>query len=357
MGRLAAGLGITLLVALVPSTATATWSIVAVDPQTQEVGVAVASCVPAPFGTTILPYVAGLAPGVGALAAQAQYSQARRDQALALLTGGASPQEVLDGVLASDGQAAVRQYGVVTLDGQTAAFTGAATQAWAGDLSGFGVTVQGNILYGPEVVGDALAAFEQEPARCPFTLADRLMLALEAGAAQGGDNRCSMEQSAQAAALRVARPGDDPKASFIDLRIPSQPEGGPNPVTLLRAEYDQWRLRNPPDDSGCGSGTSSGTGGADGTATTAGADDTAGTTGATSPSPDGGLGSDEGPAPTVGSGAPATPTSAPASSSGEPSDGDGSGCACHTRPTTPPSAPPSAWLGLIVLALRRRPRR
>lgn len=338
MGRGAAGLGIAGLVALAPSTAAATWSIVAVDPQTQEVGVAVASCVEAPYGTTILPDVAGLAPGVGALAAQALYDEQRRDQALALLTDGASPQAVIDGVVAGDGQAAVRQYGVVTLDGQTATFTGAATQAWAGDQTGLGVTVQGNILYGPQVVEDALAAFEQAAPRCPFTLADRLMLALEAGAAQGGDSRCSERQSALAAALRVARPGDDPEASFLDLRIPSQPPGGDNPVTLLRTAYDQWRLRNPPDDSGCMTGTGTGTG-------TESVDDTAGPSASEGPPPGDGTSTGR-PAPSSGD-PPASGTASGPGSTG--AAGEGGGCGC--RPRRSPSPP--LLLGVIVLMRRR----
>jgi uncharacterized Ntn-hydrolase superfamily protein len=215
------------------------------------VGVAVASCVEAPYGTTILPYVAGLAPGRGALAAQARFSEPHRKEALALLLGGAAPQTVIDAVLAEDPQAAERQYGVVALDLRVAAFTGSETMAWAGHLQGDGVSVQGNILRGPEVVADALAAFEAEAPGCPWTLADRLMLALEAGAARGGDGRCSAEQAALAAALRVALPDDDPDAPTLDLRIPSQPPGGDPPVALLRVAYDEWRRDHPPDASSC----------------------------------------------------------------------------------------------------------
>ena len=192
-----------------PATAGATWSVVGVDPETGEAGVAVASCVEAPFGTTRLPNVAGVVPGVGALAAQALLSQQWRDQAVMLLAAGNSPQEVIDMVVAADAASASRQYGVVALDGQTATFTGAATMAWTGDVQGTAVTAQGNILYGPEVVDDALAAYEAEAPDCPWTLADRLMAGLEAGAAQGGDNRCSEEQGALAAVLIVAQMDDE----------------------------------------------------------------------------------------------------------------------------------------------------
>lgn len=250
----ATGLAIALGTVLVPATAGATWSIVAVDPETRQVGVAVASCVEAPYGTSLLPFVAGLAPGHGALAAQALYDRSLRDLALERLQHGATPQAVIDGVRAGDARSATRQYGVVTLDLGAAAFTGAEAQAWAGDRQGRGVSVQGNILRGPEVVADALAAFEAAAPTCPWTLADRLMSALEAGAARGGDGRCSEPQAALAAALRVAAPGDDPEAPFLDLRVPSQPEGGDPPVARLRIAYDAWRREHPPSEAACGTG-------------------------------------------------------------------------------------------------------
>ncbi len=331
-----------LAVALHAPEASATWSIAAVDPETQEVGVAVASCVPAPFGTTLLPQVAGLAPGIGALAAQAQFSQARRDQAVMLLASGLSPQEVIDMVTMSDPQAAVRQYGVVTLDLQLAAFTGTGTQDWAGDAQGRGVTAQGNILYGPQVVDDALAAFEAEAPRCPWTLSDRLMLALEAGAAQGGDNRCSMEQTALAAALRVAAPGDDPDAPMLDLRIPSQPEDGDNPVVLLRAEYDRWRQNNPPDDSGCDAGTdSTGEGGAstsEGAGSSGPAPASTGEPATTGPRP-----------PAPGSSDGGRGSGSDSSQGGGGADDGGAGCGCRHDATTAPG-----WTFIALLLGWRR---
>ena len=332
----AAGLG------LLPTQAEATWSIAAVDAQTQEVGVAVASCVEAPYGTTTLPLVAALAPGIGALAAQAQFVEARRDQALALLEMGLAPQAVIDMTNATDFGAANRQYGVVVLSGETAAFTGDNAQDWAGHRPSIGVTVQGNILYGADVVDDALAAFEARSKQCPWTLADRLMVALEAGSAQGGDNRCSEAQSALAATIQVARPGDEKGAFYLDIRIPSQPMGGDNPVVLLREAYDLWRADNPPDDSMCGGGSSSG--GA--------ADDSTG-----APGGDSGAGSDDdggpvttAPGPSTSGGdepGPAGSSSAPASDS----SGGGSGCGCVAGERTSWAL---AWSSLVLVALRRR---
>ncbi len=333
-----------LVLVAVPTGAHATWSIVAVDPDTQQVGVAVASCVEAPFGTTLLPQVPGVVPGVGALAAQAYLDQGLRDYAVDQLAAGLSASEVIDAVNAMDQGDAVRQYGVVTLAGDTASFTGTSCEDWAGSVEDANVSAQGNILYGPEVVDDAIAAFLADAPSCPFTLADRLMLALEAGAAQGGDNRCSMEQGALAAVIIVANPDDDIDAPMLDLRIPSQDQGGADPVDLLRAEYDAWRLEHPPDDSGCGAGT---TGGTDGT-TTASVDDTTGadegeTTTTTS---------DEGTSSASTESASAddaSPTSDESSSAGA-NDPSVDGCSCTSTPTRAPAW----WLGLFALRRRQR---
>lgn len=338
MSRPSLCLGVMGVVLAVPASASATWSVVGVDPQTGEVGVAVASCVPAPAGTTILPQVAGVAPGVGALAAQALFDQATRDQAVALLADGLSPQEVLDMVTAADSGSDSRQYGVVTLDGTAAGFTGSSTQAWAGDRQGEGLSVQGNILVGPEVVDDAFDAFVAEPNACPFTLADRLMIALEAGAEPGGDNRCPPEQAALAAALIVARPDDSMDAPFLDLRIPSQPLGGDDPVDLLRSQYDAWRLENPPDDSMCGGGsTGSGTTGGEGngsrTDAGTGADD--GTSSAAE--------SDDGGDTTWAGGEKGSSSGVPEADPGD--DGSSSGCGC----TSSARGGLEAWALLLLI--------
>lgn len=346
-------------VLLAPAAAHATWSIVAVDPETGQVGGINASCVEAPYGTTLLPLALGIVPDVGALAAQAALNQTTRDLAVALLGDGVAPEQVIAMVNATDPGSASRQYGVVTLDSQTATFTGAANQDWAGDAEGVGLTAQGNLLVGPAVVGDALAAFEAERLECPFTLADRLMLALEAGATQGGDDRCSLEQTALAATLQVGYPGDDPDALTLDLRIASQPEGGDNPVVLLRAAYDEWRAANPPDDSHCFGGSTGGdttgdTGDGDADTTSVGDDSGGGgPNGDGDPNDDGGddVDDDDGDATSAADGADsgAAPGSGSDSSGGASagaSNGD-DGCGCrHARHRSP-----SAWWALCLLLL------
>jgi hypothetical protein len=249
-------------------------------------------------------------------------------------------------ITASDPMAAVRQYGVVTLDGKTAAFTGQNTQDWAGDAQGDGVTAQGNILYGPEVVSDALAAFEADPDVCPFTLADRLLVALEAGANRGGDNRCSMEQTALAAVLVVAGPDDDPDAPYLDLRIPSQEPGEDNPVALLRASYDVWRMRHPADASRCDDGDT------DGSSTSGDSSEDDGTSDDASATSDAGTTEDTSGIPPVTSSGDASTTASETGGAAPADDPNAGDCSCTaSRPF-----PPAAWFALLVLGCTTRRR-
>ncbi len=246
-----------------------TWSIVAADPANGDVGVAVATCLP----DFHVDAVAALVPGQGAAATQAQFYLGYRNRVFSLLQAGESARAIVEQVTdpGYDAHAEVRQYGVVTIhDGRSevAAFTGSSNYSWAGDRQApeLAVTVQGNILVGEAVVADALAAFGEDDPDGYNALPDRLMRALEAGSAAGGDRRCNNDrvtQTAAAAAILVARGGDPPYATErdgeTDAGTPAAPwlalsvtESlfGPNPLLELRRQYDAWRLDNldpPPD--------------------------------------------------------------------------------------------------------------
>lgn len=247
--------------------AQATWSLVAVDPGTRQVGVAGASCI---GGVEVL---GALVPGRGAVAAQALSSLAGRDRLAELLAEGVAPDAALDRVTRPEfdgwlgiGAARFRQYGVAWLGSApaVAAFTGRSVLGWAGAASGPHVSVQGNLLAGPEVVARALAAFSGEAAGCSPRLADRLVAGLVAGAAAGGDRRCEPDLAALSAFVEVARPGDGegvpalrlirthPSAPPLDARTVwrelLRPLVGPHrgdridsPVWLLRGDYESWR--------------------------------------------------------------------------------------------------------------------
>lgn len=214
-------LGLTLLAFCQPATSptSGTFSIVAFDPKTGDLGVAVASRVLA-VGA-VVPYAQA---GVGAIATQAFANTTYGPKGLVLLRKGLTPEQVLKRLLAEDKDREQRQVGIVDAKGRAAAFTGKKCLPWAGHLVGKGYAVQGNILAGEQVVKAMAQAFENTKGE----LAERLMAALEAGESAGGDAR-----GKQSAALLVVRKGggyggfDD---RYIDLRVDDHPE----PVKELR---------------------------------------------------------------------------------------------------------------------------
>lgn len=169
----------------------ATFSIVAFDSETGEWGIAVQSRV---IGVgAIVPF--GEA-GAGAIATQALANTAWGTDGLEKLRAGESASDVVRALRESDPEAAQRQIGVVDARGRAANFTGEKCLPWAGARTGRGYTVQGNLLAGRAVIDEMARAFEQAPGE----LGARLIAALEAGQAAGGDRR-----GMQSAALLIVR--------------------------------------------------------------------------------------------------------------------------------------------------------
>ena len=209
-----------------------TYSIVGADLEAGEVGCAVQSKY---FAVgAVVPWAQA---GVGAVATQAAGVAAYGARVLERLEAGAEPAEALRLVLADDEARETRQLGVVTADGRSASFTGSECNEWAGDAQGAGFAAQGNILAGPEVVAEMERAFEKTGG----PLAERLMAALEAAEAAGGDRR-----GRQSAAMVVERAGagaGSPEGidRVVDLRVDDHPE----PIEELRrllGIQTSWRL-------------------------------------------------------------------------------------------------------------------
>ena len=238
----AASVTLAAAVCAAPAPAAATYSIAAVDRATGQVGGAGASCI----GSESVRIIYGAAPGIGVVHAQALVNESGRDQAVSLLTLGREPATIIELITAGDfdSLAEQRQYGVVSLDGLAAGFTGEDNGAFAGDRQGedgtFFVSVQGNILTGADVIDRAAEAFGGNGC----DLADRLMLALEAGAENGeGDSRCTGRGiPADSGFIQVDLPGQPP-GSYLRLEVIGT--GNDSPVVLLRERYDAWRLDNP----------------------------------------------------------------------------------------------------------------
>ena len=223
---------VALLALLFPGPGLATWSIVAVDAKTKEVGSAGASC------TGFVAGIVGIAPGHGVIVAQARSNGQAREKGVRMLLDGASPKTIVAAVANGDFDPHFQeqQYGVAALEFEStpAGFTGSDTHSWQGHATSDGVAVQGNILTGPEVLTATLNAFE---ANSSLPLAERLLVALEAGDAAGGDKRCG-EQGALSSYLVVARPGETKDSYSVKVVVPGQKPGGPNPIHVLRQRFD-----------------------------------------------------------------------------------------------------------------------
>lgn len=206
-----------------------TFSIAAVDALTGESGVAVTTRV-ACVGNGV-PWVRA---GVGAVATQASTRTAYGEELLDMLEQGLTPQEALDRATADDEGIDRRQVGVVALDGTSAQHTGDGPGDWAGHRSGPNYATQGNVLVGPEVLAAVAEAFEASDGSYRH-LADRLIEALAAGQAAGGDRRVGRFQSA---AVIVADPRDGMARRADGQTVHINVCEHATPVAELRRIYD-----------------------------------------------------------------------------------------------------------------------
>jgi uncharacterized Ntn-hydrolase superfamily protein len=176
-----------------------TFSLCAIDPLTGQSGAAV---------TTRVPFVGRAVPwaraGVGAVCTQASTMVEYGQRGLDLMAKGVDPKDAIAQLLADDMGRESRQLGMIDMKGRAAAHTGKSNNFWAGSRQGTNYTVQANIMVGPEVVEAVATTFEASEGT-GMPLAERMILALEAGQAKGGDSRWGNLQSA---AIRVADPND-----------------------------------------------------------------------------------------------------------------------------------------------------
>ncbi len=202
-----------------------TFSIVAYDPEAEEWGVAVESKFFTVGGT--VPWAKA---GVGAIATQAFANVSYGPRGLRLLRKGLSASEVVKYLTSRDPQREQRQVGVVDAQGRTSSYTGKQCQPWAGGLSQKNFSVQGNILAGERVIKDMAREFQSTRGK----LAGRLIAALEAGQAAGGDRR-----GQQSSAILVVRSGSSYDGSgdrYVDLRV----DDHTSPIAELRRLYEIW---------------------------------------------------------------------------------------------------------------------
>lgn len=198
-----------------------TYSIVARDPLSGELGVAVQS-----HYFAVGPVVPWLRPGVGAVATQAMVAVGYGPKALDLLASGSGPVDALAGLTADDPQSETRQVAIVAADGRVATHTGERCIAEAGHRNGDGWSVQANMMTNA-TVPDAMATTYAAGVKRGDDLATRLLDVLDAAEAEGGDIR-----GRQSAALVIVSgdPATPPWDRIYDVRVDDAPE----PLTELR---------------------------------------------------------------------------------------------------------------------------
>jgi uncharacterized Ntn-hydrolase superfamily protein len=250
--------------------ALATWSVIAVDRTTGQVVIASATCVPqqafATFPATGLKDVqAIIIPGVGVAAAQANVDRTRRLQKLIAseMKKGTDPARIIELLKADDQAHPTRQYGIVDMKGRMAGYSGANNGKQSLDRQGrvkgtqIYFSIQGNILAGEGVVEEAVKAFKLARG----SLADRVMAAMEAADAQGGDRRCNCNtrpdppapcdnKTAHVAYIVAANKNDKMGQAtgdgsyFMEIQVTDQdikPDENDNPVKTLRMRYEHWK--------------------------------------------------------------------------------------------------------------------
>ena len=203
-----------------------TWSIVAHDRESGEVGIAVATKF---FAVgALVPHVE---PGVGAIATQALVNPFYGIDGMKLLRAGMPAPEAMARLLDLDPGRGVRQVHMIDAQGRGIAHTGGDCVDWAGHVVGESFSVAGNMLAGPQVVQATAEAFAGARGR---PLAERFLIALEAGEAVGGDKR-----GRQSAALRVHTTEPWPA---LDIRVDDHADPLPELRRLYMVSQERWAI-------------------------------------------------------------------------------------------------------------------
>lgn len=278
----ASAAGALLLSLALPATASATWSIVAVDKSTGRIVIASATCVDQD-DQFLKGVQAVVVPGKGVAACQAAVDGTHTNQMLVFneLQKGTDPKQIIE-LLGADPAFQSRQFGIVDLQGRSAGHSGLTNGYVAQDMQGrvpgtdIYYSIQGNILRPGEVVPHAVQAFLDAKG----AITDRVMAAMEAADASGGDSRCSCPpppadgskppipcdgKTAHVAYILMAEPHDTNGTSHNDGKYTmyitvTQPGKSPSdrtheihegenldPVKTLRLRYDVWRKAQPKD--------------------------------------------------------------------------------------------------------------
>src|SRR5687768_3734828 len=204
-----------------------TFSLCAIDPVTGQSVAAVTTRVP--FVGRAVPHVRA---GVGAVCTQASTVVEYGPRGLDLMAKGVEPSAAVAQLLSDDQQRESRQLGMIDMKGRSAAHTGKNNGNWAGSKQGLNYTVQANIMVGPEVI-DAVAKTFEATEGTGLALAERMILAMEAGQNKGGDRRFGNLQSA---AIKIADP-NNPGRGGDHIALAIEVGEHPEPVGEMKRIY------------------------------------------------------------------------------------------------------------------------
>ena len=227
-------------------TAQHTFSIVAIDTVTGEIGSAGATCLDGSFGGGAV-IISDILPGRGAIHTQAFWNPGNQQNARTRMEAGDNANQIINWLVSNDVQAdaTIRQYGIVAIDqnGIVTAdgYTGSNTDDYKNHIVGPTYAIQGNILLGQEI----LDSMESRFVNTSGSLADRLMASMQGANVPGADTRClSSGVSSFTSFLRVSRPSDFGGIYYRDHQINSTPANGVDPIDALQTLFDAW---SPPD--------------------------------------------------------------------------------------------------------------
>lgn len=223
-----------------------TFSIVAIDTVTGEIGSAGATCLDGSFGGGAV-IISDILPGRGAIHTQAFWNPSNQQNARARMEAGDDANQIISWLIGNDAQAdpTIRQYGVVAIDqnGIVTAdgYTGVSTNDYKNHVVGPTYAIQGNILLGQQI----LDSMESRFLNTQGSLAERLMASMQGANVPGADTRCLPSGvSSFTSFLRVSRPSDFGGVYYRDHQINSTPANGVDPIDALQALFDAW---SPPD--------------------------------------------------------------------------------------------------------------
>lgn len=213
---------------LYSSPANATWSIIGVDRDTGEIGVAGASC------TFDVSGVASLVPNKGAIVVQAASNYFARMEGENLMREGGSVEAILTAMKDDKFSPERQQYGVILLQDNTKplVYSGKEIKPWSGSKQANDFAILGNILTDKKVIAQAYNAFELSR---EDTFANRMMNALKAGEKNGGDKRCQ-QQAARSAFITIYNPQTE---AITKLSVYGTEKGGKPAVSLLKNKFDK----------------------------------------------------------------------------------------------------------------------